>query len=82
MIDIIKDRKAVVTTQHRIELKGTTIIQLLNQELKAQGATEGLVPSNATVIVTVPGGGDWSNTELDIDTRTPVTIEWTERTEV
>lgn len=34
------------------------------------------IPDNAEVFVTVPGGGDWSNTNLDIDDHS-VEIVWT-----
>lgn len=71
-------RSIVTTTEHTIRLTGKAIVELVNQELKAQGV-DSLIPDNATVEVGVPGGGDWSNTSLDIDQRTPVTIGWTER---
>lgn len=33
-------------------------------------------PDNATVVVHVPGGGDWSNTDLHITEDNPVFITW------
>jgi len=34
--------------------------------------------NNIEVYVRVPGGGDWSNTNLDVDEKCPILIEWTE----
>lgn len=36
------------------------------------------VPANASITISVPGGGDWSNTELDVTDTNPIRIEWTE----
>lgn len=38
------------------------------------------VPRNAEVFIHVPGGGDWSNMNLDVDSDSPLTITWTETT--
>jgi hypothetical protein len=37
--------------------------------------------SKTKVFVHVPGGGDWSNTDLDIDGDSPITIRWSQTTE-
>jgi hypothetical protein len=65
---------------HEIRIEGKELIKLVNQELKAskQGPSISLVPENAEVFITVPGGADWSNTDLDIDSRSPVIIRWKE----
>lgn len=36
---------------------------------------------NVSIYVYVPGGGDWSNMELDIDGDTPLCIKWEETEE-
>jgi len=36
--------------------------------------------AGVSVTVRVPGGGDWSNTSLDIDDDTPIEITFTEIT--
>jgi hypothetical protein len=36
------------------------------------------IPDAASVFVHVPGGGDWSNTNLDIEHQTPLEIHWVE----
>lgn len=36
------------------------------------------VPDNAVVKFHVPGGGDWSNMDLDICEDTPLLISWTD----
>jgi hypothetical protein len=40
------------------------------------------IPNGATdvrVFVKVPGGGDWSNSELEIDMDTPIVLQYTEK---
>lgn len=34
------------------------------------------LPENAKLKVRVPGGGDWSNTDLEIGSDGPLTVEW------
>ncbi len=34
------------------------------------------IPDNAGMFVHVPGGGDWSNTDLDIEQQTPLVVQW------
>jgi hypothetical protein len=58
MIDIIKT--TTVQTKHHAELDRHKLLALL----RAAGHD---VPDNAGIFVQVPGGGDWSNTTLDID---------------
>lgn len=39
------------------------------------------LPANAEIVVTVPGGGDWSNADLEIDQDTALVAKWeTKRT--
>jgi len=35
------------------------------------------LPKDAKVFVTVPGGGDWSNCDLELDKSTPLNIVYT-----
>lgn len=35
------------------------------------------LPKDARVYFVVPGGGDWSNTDIDIDRNHPICVEWT-----
>ena len=37
------------------------------------------VPDSCEVIFRTPGGGDWSNTDIDIDAEQPITIRWEEK---
>jgi hypothetical protein len=62
-----------VTKVHNCSLGKAEILQLLSQQL---GKT---IPSNATVNVRVPGGGDWSDMDLDIE-ESPVQVSWAEET--
>lgn len=74
-MDYTTIRKTRIETRNEIKITGAGLITLLNQELAAQGKGRP-IPANATVVVGVPGGGDWSNTSLDIDERTPICIAW------
>lgn len=38
------------------------------------------IPKGAEIFVMVPGGGDWSNESLDIQT-CPIEVRWTEHTD-
>ena len=55
-------------TESRLELDGDTLKRLLG------------LPQHAEVTVTVPGGGDWSNTTLTIGPDATVDVVWTEET--
>ncbi len=61
------------------QIKRRLTIQLTDQDilrlLREQGAA---IPPEARITVMVPGGGDWSNTALDISKETPIEIEWSE----
>jgi len=72
-MDILTTQTVTTSVDKRIEL-GFTAIRLL---LEREGIT---LPTGAKITVTVPGGGDWSNTELDIDDHTPVVVSWKETT--
>lgn len=48
-----------------------------NAELRDMLRQRGFsVPANARIYFSVPGGGDWSNTDIDIDKDNPISIEW------
>ena len=44
--------------------------------VKALAADGRVVPENAKFSVAVPGGGDWSNCDLEIDHDTTLTAAW------
>lgn len=68
----VKTRKATTET-HELRLTGSAIRELL--------ANSGVhVPQGASVYVAIPGGGDWSNTDLSIEGDTAIEIRWTETT--
>ena len=56
-------------------------IELSGEELKQVLVAAKIVPEDAylTVYVRVPGGGDWSNTDLDVDKSSPLTIRYETR---
>lgn len=65
--------ETVITTTraNKIVLDGRELVEILRHA----GYTQ--VPINAQVTFTVPGGGDWSNTNIDIDRQCPILVEWT-----
>ena len=71
MISAIKSVRTRITENFRIEVTGEQLIKLINDFYKGDK-----IPSNAFIYVAVPGGGDWSNTDLDINEH-PVIITWT-----
>lgn len=55
-----------------IELTGDDIRGLLRDKLGIE------IPASAKVSVMVPGGGNWANTDLEIDKDRPLEVVWTE----
>lgn len=66
-------QRTVVTTERRHEI---VIDQTEIRELLRRAGYQ--VPAKARIYFTVPGGGDWSNTDVDITPDSPVTVEWTD----
>jgi hypothetical protein len=69
-----KTIRTTTTSKHRLELTRKEIIEALQNDNYC-------VPNNAEVFVEVPGGGDYSNTTLDLDSDVPLIITWTETSE-
>ena len=62
--------RAKITKDFRIEIDGEAFVKALQRT--------GLeIPLGAAIFVQVPGGGDWSNTSLDIDEDCPIIVTWT-----
>lgn len=58
-----------------MQVSPTALIHAINQCLIQEGREP--LPIGATVSVRVPGGGDWSNTDLELDERDrPLEIRW------
>lgn len=55
-----------VTRDYRLELSGEQLRAMLPDD----------IPVNAEIYIQIPGGGDWSNTSLDITIENPVVITW------
>ncbi len=63
------------TQRHEISLSNVDIVRLL----QANGHD---VPDDASIVVHIPGGGDWSHTDLPIGDDSNVIVAWvTEETE-
>ena len=71
------------TVRTSAHVKETHTLTLNREELLSLLAKAGQpIPASAAVLIQVPGGGDWSNTALDVDDDNPVVIRWvSERTE-
>ena len=72
------DKKVTVVRTERCSIElDEKIIRQLVQVAGAQ------IPEDANVRIyfAVPGGGDWSNTEIDIDNQHPIYVEWTKTEE-
>lgn len=39
------------------------------------------IPPSAKIVFRIPGGADWSSTEVDIDFDTPIIVRWDETEE-
>lgn len=72
MINLTTKQEVTTKREYRIEVTGKDLIELI-----AQGTTHKKIPLNARVEVMVPGGGDWSSCELDINDH-PIIIQWEE----
>lgn len=62
--------KTVVTRRTHMEFERHDL-------LKALRALGYQIPDDADMFVQVPGGGDWSNTNLDIERDTNLHVRWT-----
>lgn len=61
------------TIRHEITLDRDALLKLLREQLH--------IPENADVYFQVPGGGDWSNTSVDVDDENPIHVKWTVTTD-
>ena len=62
---MIRSRKTTITTRYRASFDAKELREKLN-------LTEG-----SKIYVQVPGGGDWSNQELELDSDCPLIAEYT-----
>lgn len=56
----------------------TNTINLNSDDIIGLLIEKGYAIKNGGVTFTVPGGADWSNTEIDIDDSYPITVTWKE----
>ena len=70
-MNTIETKVVRTQTTKRIELTREDIFKLLQLN----------EPPNCAVYMMVPGGGDWSNTSLDVGKDNPVVLQWVEVTE-
>lgn len=74
MINLNVTKTITTRRQIRLEIHRAHIIQMVKE------LGYGLIPKDARIFVDVPGGGDWSNMELNIDDDRPVVVTWSEVT--
>jgi len=67
------ETKVITITEHSVRITKHDLLLWLKRK---EGAA-----LEASATIQVPGGGDWSNTSLDIDEAGGILITWTERTE-
>ena len=72
MLKVTRANKTTVHRTMRITLSGGDIVDLLRS---AGHDIRPTTPGKVTVTVYAPGGGDWSNPDLNHEY---VTVEWTE----
>jgi len=68
------EKKTTVTTVE-LTVEGKSVIAALREYLSHED-----IPEHAAFYFKVPGGGDWSNTDLDIEDETFV-LRWIKREE-
>jgi len=72
MSDIVIHTVKRITTSHAAVLDDVKLIAAL----RALGLN---IPDSATLYFSVPGGGDWSNTTINICEENPISVEWFEQ---
>lgn len=79
-MDINLESQQVTVKSHKVTLDSGDIIELLNQELKAQGVKNTIGPEvrNLSVAVHVPAG-HYGDQDMEITDGMPVIITWETR---
>lgn len=64
-------------THHSVEIPKQGLIDMLNEAVAVgKGGDFGLIPPDAAVYMDVPGGGDYSGTELHMDRQVTLNLRW------
>ena len=66
-----RTEKKTTVTEVELTVEGKKVIAALREYLSHEN-----IPEHASFYVKVPGGGDWSNTGLDIEDETFI-VRWT-----
>ena len=68
------------TKVHKVLLSGDELIDLIGGgQLMDNFGARITIPETAEVSFRVPGGGDWSNTTIEVDVDCPICIQWEEK---
>lgn len=70
-----RTEKKTTVTEVELKVEGKQVIAALREWLEQEN-----IPAHASFSVRVPGGGDWSNTDLDIEDA-DFTVHWIKREE-
>lgn len=73
MIELKVTKKISTRRQYRLEIDRSFIVN----HIKDMGY---ILPRDAGIYVQVPGGGDYSNAQLDIDKDCPIIVTWATET--
>ena len=69
------------TKVHRLTMSGADLIGVLNGgSIRDACRNVVIIPRHAEVSFQVPGGGDWSNTRIEVDEDCPIVVTWKEGT--
>lgn len=74
---VTKSETVTRVARHEVELDRDQLLEML----RAAGADLPEDVGHVRIYFAVPGGGDWSNTDVDIDKSNPVRAEWSVVTE-
>lgn len=70
--------KTVTTTD--LAINKEELIRILNEAFQLYPSGERYkIPQDAQVWVTIPGGGDWSSTDLHLDRDVKLNVSWSDR---
>lgn len=68
-------RTVSMITKLEVNVTARQLIRLLNNAL----CDDEQIPEDAQVSVLIPGGGDWSSTDLDVTEDRPIEIRWSKQ---
>lgn len=74
----LKEQKVKKIYSKKVEITREDILELVHKKMGGMigiDITKPMKDDKIEVFVKVPGGGDWSNTNLDIDENNPIVVD-------